>query len=81
LVKDAVSEALNDCGLEYKDIQQATVGYLYGPSCCGQRALYEIGMTGIPIFNVCFIQYVIIIIFRSIMLAQVDRVAFSWQNS
>lgn len=52
LIRDAVTEALNDCNLEYKDIQQATVGYLYGGSCCGQRALYEIGMTGIPIYNV-----------------------------
>ncbi|KAF7633893.1 hypothetical protein Mgra_00006755 [Meloidogyne graminicola] len=24
---------------------------MYGGSCCGQRALYEIGLTGIPIFN------------------------------
>ncbi|CAD5214240.1 unnamed protein product [Bursaphelenchus xylophilus] len=52
LVKDAVTDALNDCGLQYKDVQQATVGYLYGGTCCGQRALYEIGFTGIPIYNV-----------------------------
>ncbi|KAI6218724.1 Sterol carrier protein 2 [Aphelenchoides besseyi] len=52
LVKDAVTEALNDCGLKYSDVQQAAVGYLYGGSCCAQRALYDVQMTGIPIYNV-----------------------------
>ena len=33
-------------------IQQAYVGYVYGDSTCGQRALYQVGMTGIPIINV-----------------------------
>jgi acetyl-CoA acetyltransferase len=28
------------------------VGYVYGDSTAGQRALYEVGMTGIPIVNV-----------------------------
>jgi len=28
------------------------VGYVYGDSTSGQRAIYEIGMTGIPIYNV-----------------------------
>jgi sterol carrier protein 2 len=28
------------------------VGYVYGDSTCGQRALYEIGVTGIPVYNV-----------------------------
>lgn len=28
------------------------MGYVYGDSTSGQRALYEVGMTGIPIFNV-----------------------------
>ncbi|CAJ0933283.1 unnamed protein product, partial [Mesorhabditis belari] len=52
LVKEAVNEALSEAKLQYKDIQQATVSYLFGGTCCGQRALYEIGLTGIPIFNV-----------------------------
>ena len=52
MVKEAVTTALEDCGLKYTDIQQATAAYLYGGTCCGQRALYEIGMTGIPIYNV-----------------------------
>ena len=31
---------------------QAAVGYVYGDSTCGQRALYPLGMTGIPVYNV-----------------------------
>jgi acetyl-CoA acetyltransferase len=48
----AVNRALNDAGLRYQHIQQAYVGYVYGDSTCGQRALYEVGMTGIPVINV-----------------------------
>ena len=33
-------------------MQQAYVGYVYGDSTSGQRTLYEVGMTGIPIVNV-----------------------------
>ena len=32
--------------------EQAAVGYVYGDSTCGQRALYPLGMTGIPVYNV-----------------------------
>ena len=28
------------------------VGYVYGESTCGQRVLYQLGMTGIPVYNV-----------------------------
>ncbi|KAJ1354891.1 Non-specific lipid-transfer protein-like 2 [Parelaphostrongylus tenuis] len=52
MVKEAVSLALSDCSLKYTDIEMATVSYLTGGTCCGQRALYELGLTGIPIFNV-----------------------------
>lgn len=44
--------ALEDAGLGYADVQQAYVGFVYGDSTAGQRALYEVGMTGIPIINV-----------------------------
>lgn len=44
--------ALADAALAYDCVQEAYVGYVYGDSTCGQRALYEVGMTGIPIFNV-----------------------------
>ena len=52
-----VTEALNDCGLKYADIQQATVSYIYGGTCCGQRGLYELGFTGILIYNVIFLAF------------------------
>jgi sterol carrier protein 2 len=48
----AVRQALADAGLEYSSIQQAYAGYVYGDSTCGQRALYHVGMTGIPVINV-----------------------------
>ncbi|MEG0149138.1 MAG: lipid-transfer protein [Comamonas sp.] len=44
--------ALADAGLAYGALQQAYVGYVYGDSTAGQRALYEVGMSGIPIVNV-----------------------------
>lgn len=44
--------ALADAGIKYQQVQQAYTGYVYGDSCCGMRAVYEIGITGIPIFNV-----------------------------
>ncbi|MDF0578098.1 lipid-transfer protein [Bradyrhizobium yuanmingense] len=49
---EAVKLALADAGLGYEKIEQAYVGYVYGDSTCGQRALYPVGMTGIPIVNV-----------------------------
>ncbi|XP_013775097.1 non-specific lipid-transfer protein-like [Limulus polyphemus] len=52
MVKEAVGKALDDAHIKYDDIQQACVGYVYGDSTCGQRALYEVGMTGIPIYNI-----------------------------
>lgn len=50
--KEAVMKALSDAKITYDRIQQACVGYVYGDSTCGQRALYEVGMSGIPIINV-----------------------------
>jgi acetyl-CoA acetyltransferase len=48
----ATRDALADAGLALSDVQQAYVGYVYGDSTAGQRALYEVGMTGMPIINV-----------------------------
>ena len=44
--------ALADAGISYDDIEQAYAGYVYGDSTSGQKALYKIGMTGIPVVNV-----------------------------
>ncbi|WP_442114118.1 lipid-transfer protein [Pseudomonas sp. NUPR-001] len=50
--EQAIRLALADAGLDYSDIQQAYAGYVYGDSTCGQKALYRVGMTGIPVLNV-----------------------------
>ncbi len=48
----ATRAALADAGIGYELVQQAYVGYVYGDSTAGQRAVYEVGMTGIPVVNV-----------------------------
>ncbi|MFL6675602.1 MAG: lipid-transfer protein [Massilia sp.] len=48
----AARAALQDAGVGYDDVEQAYAGYVYGDSTCGQKALYGVGMTGIPIVNV-----------------------------
>jgi sterol carrier protein 2 len=52
MAAQAVRAALDDAGLSYDDVEQAYAGYVYGDSTCGQKALYQVGMTGIPIVNV-----------------------------
>jgi sterol carrier protein 2 len=44
--------ALKDAAIPYASIQQAYVGYVFGDSTSGQKALYPLGMTGIPVINV-----------------------------
>lgn len=48
----AAKLALADAGVDYQWVQQAYAGYVYGDSCSGQAALYQVGLTGIPIINV-----------------------------
>ncbi len=52
MVKEAGEKALADAGIPYTKIQQAVAGYCYGESTSGERALYQLGLTGIPIYNV-----------------------------
>lgn len=52
LVADAVRAALADAGIEYRQVERAAVGYVFAPSTAGQRALYDVGLTGIPVVNV-----------------------------
>ena len=52
MARESGTNALQDAGIEYREIEQGYVGYVYGESTCGQRALYELGLTGIPIVNV-----------------------------
>jgi acetyl-CoA acetyltransferase len=49
---NAAKAALADAKVDYKEVESAYVGYVYGDSTCGQRAVYELGLTGIPVFNV-----------------------------
>jgi acetyl-CoA acetyltransferase len=52
MAAQSTRQALADAGIGYELVQQAYVGYVYGDSTAGQRAVYEVGMTGIPIVNV-----------------------------
>jgi sterol carrier protein 2 len=52
MAEEAGTKALQDAGIPYSEIQQACVGYVYGESTCGQRAVYGLGLTGIPVYNV-----------------------------
>lgn len=52
MAKESGTEALADAGIAYDLVDQAYVGYVYGESTSGQRAVYELGMTGIPVVNV-----------------------------
>jgi acetyl-CoA acyltransferase len=50
--KEAGTKALEDAGIPYESVQQAFAGYCYGDSAYGQRAIYGLGLTGIPVVNV-----------------------------
>jgi len=52
MAKEAGTRALEDAGIAYEQVQEAYVGYVYGESTSGQRAVYELGLTGIPVVNV-----------------------------
>ncbi|MER6067537.1 lipid-transfer protein [Streptomyces sp. NPDC001817] len=52
MVREAGTAALEDAGVAYADVEQVPVGYCFQPSTAGQRAAYELGLTGIPVYNV-----------------------------
>ncbi|MCQ4207208.1 lipid-transfer protein [Streptomyces longispororuber] len=52
MVKEAGGAALADAGIAYGDVQQVPVGYCFQASTAGQRAVYELGLTGVPVYNV-----------------------------
>ena len=49
---EAGGKALADAGISYEEIEQAYAAYCYGDSTAGQRAVYGLGLTGIPVVNV-----------------------------
>jgi len=48
----AARQALADAGVAYESVEQVYAGYVYGDSTCGQKAVYRVGLSGIPIINV-----------------------------
>ena len=52
MASKAIRVALDDAGIDYRDVKQAYASYVFGDSACGQAALYRVGMTGIPVVNV-----------------------------
>ncbi len=52
MAKEAGTKALADAGIAYEAVEQAVAGYCNGDSTCGQRAVYTLGLTGIPVYNV-----------------------------
>lgn len=52
MASGAIKEAMKDAGVDFKELEQAYAGYVFGDSTCGQRAVYAVGQTGIPVINV-----------------------------
>jgi acetyl-CoA acetyltransferase len=52
MAREAGTNALKDAGIPYDRVEQAFVGFVYGDSTAGQRAIYELGLTGLPVVNV-----------------------------
>lgn len=49
---EAGIRAMLDAHISYDDVDQGVACFCYGDSTCGQRVLYQFGMTQIPIYNV-----------------------------
>ncbi|SDK02208.1 lipid-transfer protein [Streptomyces indicus] len=52
MAKEAGTKALEDAGISYDLVEQVPVGYCFQASTAGQRAAYEIGLSGVPVYNV-----------------------------
>ncbi|MEV8015333.1 lipid-transfer protein [Streptomyces sp. NPDC086554] len=52
MAKEAGTKALDDAGISYEEVEQVPVGYCFQASTAGQRAAYELGLTGVPVYNV-----------------------------
>jgi acetyl-CoA acyltransferase len=51
MARESGTNALQDAGIDFDQVEEAYVGYVYGESTAGECAIYELGMTGIPITN------------------------------
>jgi acetyl-CoA acetyltransferase len=52
MVQEAGSKALDDAAITLEDVGAGFAAYVRGESCSGHRAIYALGTTGMPIFNV-----------------------------
>lgn len=52
MAKEAAAAALADAGVGYGLVEQVPVGYCFQASTAGQRAVYELGLSGVPVYNV-----------------------------
>ncbi len=52
MASKAARAALDDAKIPYEAVQHVYAGYVYGDSTSGQRAVYEVGLSGVPVFNV-----------------------------
>jgi benzoylsuccinyl-CoA thiolase BbsB subunit len=52
LGREACWNAIQDAGINPREVQAAFCGHIYQGSVAGQRVLVELGLTGIPIYNI-----------------------------
>ncbi|MEU3776417.1 lipid-transfer protein [Streptomyces sp. NPDC032472] len=52
MAKEAGTAALADAGIGYELVEHVPAGYCFQASTAGQRAAYELGLTGVPVYNV-----------------------------
>ncbi|WP_439655025.1 thiolase C-terminal domain-containing protein, partial [Streptomyces chryseus] len=52
MAKEAGARSLADAGTTYDEVQQVVAGYCFQASTAGQRAAYELGLSGVPVYNV-----------------------------
>src|SRR3954468_17315610 len=52
MARESGTNALEDAGINYSEVEQGFVGYCSGDAAAVNRALDELGMTDIPVANV-----------------------------
>ncbi|XP_071117521.1 sterol carrier protein 2-like [Haliotis cracherodii] len=52
MAREAGTAALRDAGIPYSKVKAVVASYCYGEPTSGQRAVYELGLSGVPVFNV-----------------------------
>ncbi|KAL5459801.1 hypothetical protein EMCRGX_G033177 [Ephydatia muelleri] len=50
--REAAANALKDAKIDYSEVEAVVASYNYGDPTCGQKVVYELGLTGVPVFNV-----------------------------